>query len=264
MGERDIGRPQRHLRARRDDLRDAGGRAAVHRPQRPGHRRQGADRAAAAPSSQRRRCPPAVEDAVLTALAEASRRSLQLGEGLRRRARRQGHTPRRRRWPPPRSRALPRLSRPVMLAAIALLAIAAGRWLVRAPRAAPRPVTPLRHRPPHQPADGVGPHRHQHRPVARWLEVRLRGSRRSGRRPLASPARSPRSHADSRLGERRSIRGSPPTAHRSRSRSAARSSSSWPGSTAAPPSPSPGAVRAPVVVWPGATMAGSTSMRCRV
>ena len=45
------------------------GRAAVHRPDRAGHRGQGADRAAA-PSSPRRRdaIPPHVEDAVLTAL----------------------------------------------------------------------------------------------------------------------------------------------------------------------------------------------------
>ena len=54
-------RPLRRLRARRGDLRDAGGRAAVHRPHGAGDHRQGAHRRAAAAYPARKTVPPAVE-----------------------------------------------------------------------------------------------------------------------------------------------------------------------------------------------------------
>ena len=53
MGEKTPRRAQRHLRARRGDVRDAGRRAAVHRRHGAGDRRQGADRAA---HGRRARC----------------------------------------------------------------------------------------------------------------------------------------------------------------------------------------------------------------
>ena len=69
MGEREITARSRRLRPRRHDLRDAGGRAAVHRAHGPGHRGQGDDGGAGRPHrAAQERIPPAVEDAVLTAL----------------------------------------------------------------------------------------------------------------------------------------------------------------------------------------------------
>ena len=57
MGEREITAAVRRLRAGRDDLRDAGGRAALHRPHRPGDRRQGDDREAGRLIARRDRVP---------------------------------------------------------------------------------------------------------------------------------------------------------------------------------------------------------------
>ena len=70
MGERASTRAPTSTRSARC-LRDADRRAAVHRPHRAGHRRQGDDRDAAPPlAPQRRTVPPHVERAVLTALAK--------------------------------------------------------------------------------------------------------------------------------------------------------------------------------------------------
>ena len=69
MGERDITARARRLRARRRDLRDAGGRAAVHRSHRAGDRGAGDDRGAASARCRSGGASrPQVEAAVLTAL----------------------------------------------------------------------------------------------------------------------------------------------------------------------------------------------------
>ena len=52
MGEREIGAAERRVRAGRHDVRDAGRRAAVHRTELAGDRRQGAHRTAAAAPAQ--------------------------------------------------------------------------------------------------------------------------------------------------------------------------------------------------------------------
>ena len=95
-------RAERCLRPRRHDLRDAGGRAAVHRPHRAGDRRQGADRGAA-PAGR----PPAVRSrrrsktTVLTALEKLPADRFGSAAGICRRAGRSE------RDPPHRGRARP-------------------------------------------------------------------------------------------------------------------------------------------------------------
>ena len=94
MGRARHRRAQRHLRARRDDLRDARRRAALHRAHLAGHRREGADGDTSAAVAQRATVSRGRGARRAHRAAEAPRRSLRQREGVRRRARRQGDTAR--------------------------------------------------------------------------------------------------------------------------------------------------------------------------
>ncbi len=86
MGEREIGAPERRVRAGCHDVRDAGRRAAVHRAQLAGDRRQGAHRAGAAAPGQASDGAAGRRGRDHDRAAEAAGRSLGLGPRVQRRA----------------------------------------------------------------------------------------------------------------------------------------------------------------------------------
>ena len=83
MGERDVDARTDVYALRRRDVRDAGGRAAVHRTDRRRPSWPGADGAAAPAPHRAARCPAHIERAVLTALQKLPADRLRECEGVR-------------------------------------------------------------------------------------------------------------------------------------------------------------------------------------